>query len=49
MLGKSKKFDKVKEWFDKGFWTLEMAKNAVVKEWITAAEFKEITGEKYKK
>lgn len=43
----SKKFNKVKKFFDDGFWTVEMVRNAVVKEWITAEEFKEITGEEY--
>lgn len=43
----SPKFNKVKKYYDAGLWTLEMVKNAVVKEWITAEEFKEITGEDY--
>ena len=28
-------------------WSIERVRNAVVKEWITAEEFKEITGEQY--
>ena len=43
----SKKFETVKNYFDKGLWNLTRVKNAVVKEWITAEEFKEITGEDY--
>lgn len=43
----SKRFTLVKKYFDNGFWTLEMVRNAVVKGWITAAEFAEITGEEY--
>ena len=43
----SAKYQKVKKYFNDGLWTLEMVKNAVVKEWITAEEFKEITGEDY--
>ena len=43
----SKKFNKVKRFYDEGFWTIEMVKNSVVKDWITEAEFKEITGEDY--
>ena len=37
----------IKAYYDAGFWTLEMVKNAVVKGKITKAEFKEITGVKY--
>ena len=43
----SKKFNKVKRFYDEGFWTIEMVKNSVVKSWITKEEFKEITGEDY--
>ena len=43
----SAKYQKVKKYFDGGLWTLEMVKNAVVKEWITAEEFEQITGEVY--
>lgn len=42
----SKKFETVKNWwivFHKEF----MIKNAVVKEWITADEYEEITGEAF--
>ena len=43
----SAKFEKVKNYYDKGLWTKAMVKNAVVKGWITAAEFEEIVGEPY--
>lgn len=43
----SVKYEKVKKYYDKGLWNLEMVRNAVVKKWITAEEFKEITGEDY--
>lgn len=43
----SAKFDKVKEYFDKGLWGITAIKNAVVKGWITAEEFEEITGQPY--
>ena len=43
----SPKFTKVKNYYDRGLWNLEMVANAVVKGWITAAEFEEITGEPY--
>lgn len=42
----SKNFDRVKNWYDEGRWNKEMVKNAVGK-WITKAEYKKITGEKY--
>ena len=41
------KFDKVKKYFDRGLWSLAMVRNAVIKGWITAEEFKTITGEDY--
>ena len=41
------KFDKVKKYFDRGLWSLKMVRDAVVKGWITAEEFKTITGEVY--
>ena len=43
----SAKFAKVKMYFDAGLWTVAQVRNAVVKNWITAAEFAEITGEQY--
>lgn len=43
----SKKFKMVKRFFDAGMWSIEMVYNAVAKEWITAEEYEEITGEKY--
>lgn len=43
----SKNFNVVKDFYDRGLWNIERVRNAVVKEWITADEFKEITGEDY--
>lgn len=43
----SAKFEKVKKYYDDGKWSLNMVRNAVVKGWITEAEYKEITGEDY--
>ena len=43
----SKKFKLVKKYYDNGLWNKEMVRNAVVKGWITAAEYEEITGEVY--
>lgn len=42
----SKNFDKVKNYYDNGLWTLTQVYNAVGK-WITKEEYKEITGEDY--
>lgn len=44
----SKHFDKVKDYYEKKLWDIERIRNAVIKKWITEAEFKTITGEKYK-
>lgn len=35
----SRKFEKVKEYYERGFWTAEMVRNAVMKGWITEEEF----------
>ena len=43
----SKWYAKIKGWYDASYWTKCMVKNAVVKEKITADEYKEITGEDY--
>lgn len=46
MSSKSKNFNKVKEYYDRGLWSKTRVKNAVGK-WITQEEYKEITGEEY--
>lgn len=43
----SKKFKKVKNYYDSGLWTIEMVRQAVIKNWITAEEFEIITGQPY--
>ncbi|MBQ3281543.1 MAG: XkdX family protein [Eubacterium sp.] len=43
----SPKFELVKSYYDAGLWKKKAVKNAVVKGWITAAEYEEITGEQY--
>lgn len=43
----SKWYAKIKGWHEAGWWTKWMVKNAVVKEKITADEYKTITGEDY--
>lgn len=43
----SKKYEKVKGYYDAGLWDKHKVRNAVVKNWITPEEFEEITGEPY--
>ena len=43
----SKKFAKVKRYYDEGLWSKSMVRNAVVKGWITAEEYELIVGEPY--
>jgi len=38
---------KIKEYCDKGLWTIEQVHIAVVKNKITAEQYKEITGQEY--
>lgn len=43
----SKKFQTVKHYYDNKLWGKKQVKNAVVKTWITEAEYELITGEAY--
>ena len=43
----SPKFNKVKGYYDRGLWSKKQVADAVVKRWITAEEYKEITGDEY--
>lgn len=43
----SKKFTKVKRYYDEGLWSKRQVHDAVVKGWITAEEYEIITGETY--
>lgn len=43
----SAKYNMVKNFYDKGLWSIARVRAAVVKEWITPAEFKQITGQDY--
>lgn len=43
----SEKFELVKTYHNRKMWNLNRVRNAVEKGWITAAEFKEITGKDY--
>lgn len=41
------KFEKVKTYYDRGLWSIERVRNAVIKKWITEEEFKDITREEF--
>lgn len=41
------KFEKVKDYYAQGLWPKAWVKNAVIKGWITAAEYETITEEAY--
>ena len=41
------KFEKVKDFYERGLWDISRVRNAVVKNWITPSEFEEITGTVY--
>lgn len=43
----SKKFAKVKRYYDEGLWSMRQVHDAVVKRWITVEEYKIITGDPY--
>lgn len=47
MITMSKYYNLVKRNYDNGFWSVDKVRDAVVKGWITAEEFNEITGEVY--
>ena len=41
------KYEKVKYYYDNGLWSIQRVRDAVIKGWITAEQFEEITGEPY--
>ena len=43
----SKHFDLVKKYYDRGLWSKDRVYKAVECKWVTADEYKEITGEEY--
>lgn len=43
----SKMYEKIKRYYDNGFWNIARVRNAVIKGVITEEEFLEITGENY--
>lgn len=38
------KYEKVKSYYDRGLWGISRVHDAVIKNWITPAQFEEITG-----
>ena len=46
-MGYSPKYETVKAYYDNGLWKKKAVRNAVIKNWITAEEYTEITGEPY--
>lgn len=43
----SAKYEKVKDYYNRNLWDVVRMSNAVVKGWITKAEYEEITGSPY--
>ena len=43
----SEQFELVKSYYDRHLWKKKAVRNAVVRGWITAEEYYEITGEEY--
>ena len=43
----SPKFQMVKDFYDNGQWKKKAVKNAVIRVWITTAEYEEIVGEPF--
>ena len=43
----SKQYKTVKDFFDRGLWKINRVRDAVKMGWITAEEYKVITGEDY--
>jgi len=41
------RFEKVKKYYDAGLWDKARVRNAVEKQWITEAEYREIIGETF--
>lgn len=43
----SKKYKTVKNFYDRGLWSIARVRNAVEKNWITEEEYELITGEEF--
>lgn len=46
-MTKSPKYDIVQRYYKTRLWTKNQVRNAVIKKWITAEEFEEITGDPF--
>lgn len=46
-MAATSKFEKVKDYFDRGLWSISRVRNSVEKDWITLEQFFEITGVEY--
>ena len=47
VISVSKRYDLIKQYYNAGLWNKKRVRDAVIKGWITADEYKEITGEGY--
>ena len=43
----SNRYELVKKYYDAGLWSKKWVRDAVIKGWVTIAEYKLITGEEY--
>lgn len=43
----SARYELVKKYYDRKLWSIEWLRKAVMCKWITADEYREITGEEY--
>ena len=41
------KYETVRRYYERGLWSIKRVRDAVVKGWITEAQFEEITGVPY--
>ncbi len=46
-MNHSKRVDSIQEWYALGMWNEQRMRDAVEKKWISAEEFKQITGKDY--
>ena len=46
-MPQSKKYAKVKDYYERGLWDIRKIYDAVVHKWITAEEYTAITGQTY--
>lgn len=46
---KTREYKMVEGYYSAGNWSIERVRNAVIKKWITAKDYEEITGETYER